>query len=116
MFWAVSQATSMRRVNIEGGDLSLMDYCSNPAYASGGFIADSKAGKIISGSQQQFIARNSNIGQWDGALMGTCPKGFFSLNSSSSCLLKIVVFLIDKCDLVVEKVVVCQINTYLLFI
>jgi hypothetical protein len=69
MFWAISQASSMRRVDIEGGDLSLMDYCSNPAYASGGFIADTKAtGKIISGSQQQFITRNSNIGQWDGAV------------------------------------------------
>lgn len=67
MFWAISQAASMRRVNIEGGDVSLMDYCSNPAYASGGFIADSKAGKIISGSQQQFIMRNSNLAQWDGS-------------------------------------------------
>lgn len=28
MFWAISQASSMRRVNILGGDLSLMDYCS----------------------------------------------------------------------------------------
>lgn len=67
MFWAISQAASMRRVNIEGGDVSLMDYCSNPAYASGGFIADSKAGKIISGSQQQFIMRNSHLAQWDGS-------------------------------------------------
>ena len=28
MFWAISQASSMRRVDIRGGDLSLMDYCS----------------------------------------------------------------------------------------
>ncbi|HZT96577.1 MAG TPA: adenylyl cyclase, partial [Chloroflexota bacterium] len=40
-FWAVSQAAPMRRVDLTGGNLSLMDYCSNPAYASGGFIADS---------------------------------------------------------------------------
>ncbi|CAB9520539.1 secreted protein [Seminavis robusta] len=68
MFWAISQAASMRRVSIEGGDVSLMDYCSNPAYASGGFIADSKiGGKIISGSQQQFLTRNSNVGEWSGS-------------------------------------------------
>jgi hypothetical protein len=39
-FWAVSQAAPMRRVNVTGGNLSLMDYCSaGPQYASGGFIA-----------------------------------------------------------------------------
>ena len=32
----------MRRVNITGGNLTLMDYCTaGPQYASGGFIADS---------------------------------------------------------------------------
>jgi hypothetical protein len=41
-FWAVSQAVSMRRVQVTGGALSLMDYCTaGPQYASGGFIADS---------------------------------------------------------------------------
>jgi len=75
-FWAVSQATSMRRVHFEGGDVSLMDYCSNPAYASGGFIADSRAsGKIISGSQQQFLTRNSNVGHWDGAAWNSVLVG-----------------------------------------
>jgi hypothetical protein len=29
MFWAVSQAVSMRRVDIRGGDVSLMDYCTS---------------------------------------------------------------------------------------
>ena len=33
----------MRRLNVTGGNLSLMDYCTaGPQYASGGFIADSK--------------------------------------------------------------------------
>jgi len=68
MFWAISQASSMRRVHVEGGDMSLMDYCSDPAYASGGFIADSKAEKIISGGQQQFITRNAEITEWDGSV------------------------------------------------
>ena len=83
MFWAISQAASMRRVNIEGGDVSLMDYCSNPAYASGGFIADSKAGKIISGSQQQFITRNSNVAQWDGSAWNIVLVGVTGAPSDS---------------------------------
>lgn len=29
MFWAISQASSMRRVDIRGGDVSLMDYCTS---------------------------------------------------------------------------------------
>lgn len=29
MFWAISQASSMRRVEIRGADVSLMDYCSS---------------------------------------------------------------------------------------
>src|SRR5579884_2842735 len=65
-FWAVSQAAPMRRVDLTGGNLSLMDYCSNPAYASGGFIADSafSGGTVINGSQQQFLVRNSNLDGW----------------------------------------------------
>src|SRR4051812_31813147 len=64
-FWAVSQAAPMRRVNITGGNLTFMDYCTaGPQYASGGFISDSKTGFIINGSQQQFLAENDNIGGW----------------------------------------------------
>ncbi|HEY0602502.1 MAG TPA: coagulation factor 5/8 type domain-containing protein [Herpetosiphonaceae bacterium] len=64
-FWAVSQAVSMRRLNISGGNLSLMDYCTaGPQYASGGFIADSNLPFVINGSQQQWLTRNSVIGGW----------------------------------------------------
>ena len=64
-FWAVSQAAPLRRFNMTGGNLTLMDYCTaGPQYASGGFIADSKADTIINGSQQQFLTRNSKIGNW----------------------------------------------------
>ncbi|GAB3865446.1 adenylyl cyclase [Dactylosporangium cerinum] len=64
-FWAVSQAVSLRRINVTGGNLSLMDYCTaGPQYASGGFIADSKAGTIVNGSQQQWLTRNSEVGSW----------------------------------------------------
>ena len=62
-FWAVSQAVSLRRVEVTGGNLSLMDYCSaGPQFASGGFIADSKAAFVINGSQQQWLTRNSEVG------------------------------------------------------
>jgi hypothetical protein len=68
-FWAVSQAAPMRRVNITGGNLTLMDYCTaGPQFASGGFIADSKTGFIINGSQQQFFVRSSSIGGWSNAV------------------------------------------------
>src|SRR6266496_5883853 len=68
-FWAVSQAAPMRRVNITGGNLSLMDYCTaGPQFASGGFIADSRTGFVINGSQQQFFVRSSSIGGWSNAV------------------------------------------------
>ncbi|MDD7793350.1 galactose-binding domain-containing protein [Clostridium sp. 'White wine YQ'] len=67
--WAVSQAAPMRRVHIKGG-LSLWDpYGTNydGAWSSGGFISDSKVdGTISSGSQQQFLTRNSQMGSWNG--------------------------------------------------
>jgi hypothetical protein len=64
-FWAVSQASPIRRVQING-NLFLFDYCSGPAFASGGFIADSRftGGAIINGGQQQWITRNSNVDSW----------------------------------------------------
>src|SRR4051794_33431500 len=53
-FWAVSQASSMRRLDIAGANLSLMDYCTaGPQYASGGFSADSRLPFVVNGSQQQ---------------------------------------------------------------
>jgi hypothetical protein len=68
-FWAVSQAAPMRRVHINGGNLTLQDYCTaGPQFASGGFIADSQTGFVINGSQQQFIVRNSSIGGWSNAV------------------------------------------------
>ncbi len=64
-FWAVSQAASMRRLNIAGANLSLMDYCTaGPQFASGGFISDSRLPFVINGSQQQWLIRNSEIGGW----------------------------------------------------
>jgi hypothetical protein len=61
-FWAVSQAAPMRRVLVNGA-VTLMDYCTSPSFASGGFIADStfQGGTVINGSQQQWLVRNSAL-------------------------------------------------------
>jgi hypothetical protein len=64
-FWAVSQAAPMRRVHVNGF-ATLMDYCSGPSFASGGFIADSEfdGSTIVNGSQQQWMVRNSKLDGW----------------------------------------------------
>ncbi len=74
-FWAVSQAAPMRRVKVTGGNLTLMDYCSGPAYASGGFIADSQTAFIINGSQQQWLVRDSSIGGWSNGVWNQVFSG-----------------------------------------
>ena len=83
-FWAVSQASPMRRVNITGGNLSLMDYCTaGPQYASGGFIADSQTGFVVNGSQQQFLVRNSSIGGWSNAVWNQVFSGVIGAPAQS---------------------------------
>jgi hypothetical protein len=64
-FWATSQASPVRRVHINGLT-TLFDFCSSPNFSSGGFIADSQFSNsvIISGSQQQYLVRNSDIDFW----------------------------------------------------
>ncbi|HEY2514021.1 MAG TPA: coagulation factor 5/8 type domain-containing protein [Polyangiaceae bacterium] len=60
--WAVSQATHLRRVHIEG-PVALSD----GGWSSGGFIADSKIDtSITSGTQQQFFTRNTQLTSWTG--------------------------------------------------
>src|SRR5208337_1510464 len=53
-FWAVSQASPMRRVLVNG-NATLMDYCTGPSFASGGFIADSQFEE-----EALSVVRNSN--------------------------------------------------------
>ncbi|MFI5609454.1 RICIN domain-containing protein [Amycolatopsis sp. NPDC051903] len=61
--WAVSQAAPYRRMHVRG-DLQLDD----GGWASGGWISDSKIdGQVRSGSQQQWISRDSQFGSWNGA-------------------------------------------------
>jgi len=75
-FWATSQASPVRRVEFNG-PTSLMDYCSKPSYASGGFIADSKfsGSPVLSGSQQQFLVRNSTLDGWSNGLWNQVFSG-----------------------------------------
>ncbi|BBH68390.1 hypothetical protein ACTI_50750 [Actinoplanes sp. OR16] len=60
--WSVSQAAPYRRMHVRG-NLALSD----GGWSSGGWISDTKVdGQIDSGSQQQWITRNSQIGSWTG--------------------------------------------------
>jgi hypothetical protein len=75
-FWAVSQAAPMRRVHINGLT-TLMDYCTAPSFASGGFIADAEfdGSTVINGSQQQWIVRNSKLDGWTNAVWNQVFSG-----------------------------------------
>mmetsp|Transcript_29120 Transcript_29120/g.45040 ORF Transcript_29120/g.45040 Transcript_29120/m.45040 type:complete len:598 (-) Transcript_29120:69-1862(-) len=68
MLWAVSQASPLRRVYVDG-DLNLYQYnfgcCAG--YASGGYMSNSYiTGTVNAGSQQQWLTRNSYFNQWTG--------------------------------------------------
>ncbi|MFF4043022.1 RICIN domain-containing protein [Streptomyces sp. NPDC001816] len=61
--WAVSQAAPYRRMHLRG-NLTLDD----GGWSSGGYLADSKVdGQVDSGSQQQWLTRNSQLGSWTGS-------------------------------------------------
>ena len=60
--WATSQATPMRGLDINGSMALSLN-----GYSSGGFISDSVVtGQVDSGTQQQYIMRNDQIGSWTG--------------------------------------------------
>jgi hypothetical protein len=74
-FWAVSQAAPMRRVHISG-ITTLMDYCTSPSYASGGFISDSEFDDAVTnGSQQQWLVRNSQLNGWSNGVWNQVFSG-----------------------------------------
>jgi hypothetical protein len=74
-FWPVSQAAPMRRVDVNG-NTTLMDYCTGPSFASGGFIADSRfSSNIVNGSQQQWFTRNSSINGWSNGVWNQVFSG-----------------------------------------
>lgn len=64
MRWAVSQAVSFRRMHVRGN----LVLHQNRGWASGGWIADSVIdGTTDSGTQQQWITRNSEWKRWTGS-------------------------------------------------
>ena len=69
MIWAVSQGTSLRRIHVRG-NINLSDNpASNQAWASGGFMADSKVDSTVSSlTQQQWLSRNDAWGSWSGGV------------------------------------------------
>jgi hypothetical protein len=85
--WAVSQASPMRRVHIKG---ILWLEPGNGGFSSGGYLADSKVdGITINGSQQQWITRNSHLGDiwtngvWNqvfSGVTGSVPAADFPTN------------------------------------
>jgi hypothetical protein len=82
-FWAVSQAAPLRRVQVNG-ESTLMDYCTGPSYASGGFIADSAfSGLIVNGSQQQWMTRNSTLSLWTNAVWNQVFSGVLGAPAQS---------------------------------
>jgi hypothetical protein len=90
-FWAVSQASPVRRVRVNGLT-TLMDYCTPPSFASGGFIADSEFDNstVINGSQQQWIVRNSKLdgwtnGVWNQVFSGVAGAPAECFPSQASC-------------------------------
>lgn len=63
VMWATSQAVSLRRMKING-NLALHH---SGGWSSGGFLADSViTGTTESGSQQQWLTRNTSWNQWKG--------------------------------------------------
>ena len=83
-FWAVSQAAPMRRVHVNGF-ATLMDYCTGPSFASGGFIADSRfdGATIVNGSQQQWMTRNSTLDGWTNGVWNQVFSGV--VNAPAQC-------------------------------
>ena len=64
MQWAVSQAIPFRRMHVLGN----LVLHQNHGWASGGWLSDSRIdGNVDSGSQQQWISRNSEWKSWTGS-------------------------------------------------
>ncbi|MGB8031130.1 MAG: tetratricopeptide repeat protein [Terracidiphilus sp.] len=64
MQWAVSQAVPFRRMHVHGN----MVLNQNGGWASWGWMSDTLVdGDVDSGSQQQWISRNSAWGSWTGS-------------------------------------------------
>lgn len=74
--WAVSQATSLRSVIVNGNIIMGEMEGNEMGYASGGYMANVKVNGVINnGSQQQFLCRNTEMQEyrnpnWNAVLVG----------------------------------------------
>jgi hypothetical protein len=81
--WAVSQAAPLRRVDVRADTVNGTTPAANLTLfgqygeqASGGFMSDSAvSGKVVSGSQQQFMTQDSQIGSWEGGVWNMVFSG-----------------------------------------
>jgi hypothetical protein len=99
--WAVSQAAPFRRMDVQG-DINLSD----GGWASGGFLADSNvSGQVNSGSQQQWLSRNDQIGGWNGGVWNMVFVGTSNAPDGSNFL--------DKHNTVVDQAPVIREKPFL---
>ncbi len=80
--WAVSQASPIRRVAVNGFT-TFLDYCAPKGFASGGFVADSQLNGVLNGSQQQWVTRNSKIDFWTNAVWNQVFSGVINAPAQS---------------------------------
>jgi hypothetical protein len=95
--WAVSQGTALRRIHLKG-NLNLWD----GGWSSGGFIADSRIdGQVNSGSQQQWLSRNT---RWDGWHGGAWNMVFLGVENPPAGSWPAAPYtVVDKTPVIVEK-------------
>jgi hypothetical protein len=66
--WAVAQAAPYRRMHLKGAP-EIQLWSGGDGWASGGLFADTKIDNtVVSGSQQQWLSRNSEFGGWAGSV------------------------------------------------
>lgn len=101
VIWSVSQATSLRKIKING-NLTL-SYAGSAS--SGGFLADSYVtGTVNSGSQQQWLSRDTKWGGWNGGLWNMCFAGIDGNTPSYASFSKITPYTVfDNTETVREK-------------
>lgn len=108
MLWSTSQATPLRRIIIEG-DLLLAEYKRGVGmgYSSGGFVGNVRVvGKMRAASQQQYCARNANLGQgstggvWNMVFIGTegAPEGHCGFTKGNAATVTV-----DMTPVIAEK-------------
>ncbi|MGN0156383.1 MAG: hypothetical protein ACI39N_03975 [Lachnospiraceae bacterium] len=100
VMWAVSQATFMRRMQLNG-NLVLHD---NYGWASGGFLADSVVDGIVdSGSQQQWLSRNCTWKSWMNENWNIVFLGIEDGKAPSSTWPAVAYTAVDKTPAIKEK-------------